>query len=106
MEKFPGFKSLFKEKDDKKLALLIKNKYPQEYRLLKKHAKEFGWLTFYYIGPPMSVSDLLKAIRNDISSKESLQSQLKKLRNISANCHKENKPLLKNSIYQIILFIC
>jgi len=78
-KEFPAFKNLFKEKDDRKLASLIKNKYPQAYQSLKKHTEEFGWLTFYYIGPPMSVADLIKSIRNDFSNKESTARQIKKI---------------------------
>lgn len=78
-KKLPAFKNLFKEKDDQELILLIKDKYSQTYRLLKGHAEEFGWLTFYYVGPTMSVYDLIKMIRNDFSSKESIIDQIKKI---------------------------
>ena len=92
-ENFSGFKDLFREKDDKKLARLIEDKYPKIYQLLKKHTDEFGWLTFYYIGPVMSVFDLLKSIRNDFSSKESISNQLKKI-----EFHFRELPVKKASI--------
>ena len=88
-----AFKNLFKEKDDQKIAALIKGKYPQIFQLLAKHAKEFGWLTFYYIGPPMNVIDLVKAIRNDFSAKESISSQLKKI-----ETHFQELPAKKSAI--------
>ncbi len=62
LKESPDFKKLFKEKDNEKLVLLIKNQYSPIYRELKRHAEDFGWLTFYYIGPPMSVVDLIKTI--------------------------------------------
>lgn len=95
LKEFPNFKKLFKERNNEKLVLLIKDKYPQIFRVLKRHAEDFGWLTFYYIGPPMSVADLLKTIRNDLSAKESIARQIEKIEN-----HFKELPLKKKAIIQ------
>lgn len=94
-KKFFRFRTLFRQKDDQGLIFLIKNQYPQIYQLLKKHTQDFGWLTFYYIGPPMRIIDLIKAIRNDLSSKESISEQIKKIENHFQKLPAKKKKIIK-----------
>ncbi len=46
--------------------------------LLKKHLREFNWLTYAYAGPSMSSIDLFKALKDDLKNGD-LTSQIQKI---------------------------
>ena len=64
------------EKDNKNIFEAIKNNnfnklkddYPLAFGLLKKHLKDFGWLTYAYSGPTMSLELLAKLIIDNLES--------------------------------------
>lgn len=49
------------------ITVLEKN-HSDIYKLLVNHTKEFGWLTYAYIGPPMTMGHLYKLLKDSLES--------------------------------------
>ena len=95
VERYSRLKKIFKEKDEDKIKLLLKRSYPAIYKKFKKHAKDFGWLTFYYIGPPMKIKDVIKAVKNDFISNQSISWQIEKMEKYFSQLANKKRQIIK-----------
>lgn len=69
-------------------------KYPEIYKLFARHLKNFGWLTYAYDGPQMTLSHLLKLIGDNLK-KGDARSQKEKIINHYKNLKKEKINIIK-----------
>ena len=49
---------------------------PAIYNAIKNHAKKFAWLTYAYIGPVMSETDVIKLMSDSLKQKNSIEIQI------------------------------
>lgn len=73
---------------------IIKSEFPEIYKLLEIHLKDFGWLTYAYSGPVMDIGYLLKSLAENIKA-GSISDQKKKLLDHYGDIKKEKKRMIK-----------
>lgn len=69
-------------------------KYPEIYKLFARHLKNFGWLTYAYDGPQMTLSHLFKLLGDNLK-KGDARSQKEKILNHYKNLKKEKINIIK-----------
>jgi phosphohistidine swiveling domain-containing protein len=91
-------------KQDNQLSL--EKKYPAVYQLFSQHLKDYGWLTYAYSGPTMTLAHLFTMLNDQLKAGD-LQNQRKKIIKHYQQIKQEKKSLsqsLKLSSKLVYLF--
>lgn len=91
-----------RDKGNKKIIALIRSHqiekigqdHPEIYRSLRKHLKDFGWLTYAYSGPVMSMDHLLQAMQDSLS-KGDIAGQIKRIKDYYRNISRDKAAIIK-----------
>jgi phosphohistidine swiveling domain-containing protein len=78
----------------KKDIELIEKKYPDVARDLTVHLRRFGWLTYAYSGPVMTIRHLFELLKDNIKA-GSIEKQLESLRKHYVNVGKDKISIIK-----------
>ena len=69
---------------------------PAIYNAIKNHAKKFAWLTYAYIGPVMSETDVIKLMSDSLKQKNSIEIQINNIKNHYTELKQEKKEILSS----------
>lgn len=86
---------VLKGKSAKLFLNKIKGEYPDLYKKIKKHAKQFKWLPYAYIGPGLSEEGTIDLMKNCLSKKESASKQIKKINDHYKKLPGEKRKIIK-----------
>ncbi len=79
----------------RKAIIKIQHDFPLIYQKLKKHRKKYEWLPYYYIGPVMSIEDVLQMMKESLETKLSIRGQMKKNREHFRKLPHQREKLIK-----------
>lgn len=71
--------------------------YPAALALFEKHVKEFGWLTYAYSGPAMTLDDLYELVRDSLKGGEPIQKLKEKALNHYSEVKQEKQRIIKGA---------
>ncbi len=93
-KKYPKiFKALLDQQISKVLEIIKKN--PLLYQQIEAHRKKYEWLPYAYIGPVMSIENVIHLIQESLKSNLSPSKELQKIERYYKNLPQKRKEIIK-----------
>lgn len=87
--------NIIKEKSAEEVLKILISDHPVFYEKIKKHTKEYEWLTYGYIGPVMNEIDVIDLMKSSLGTNESAKKQIREIENRYKNLSQGKKKIIK-----------